>query len=143
MNDYNNKSNDYFFESLDEDNYQKNIFEYYCPLYIDEEEDDLIFTIKDININNNLSKLDTCEYSPNNLCEIENVEINDINNNNISALQKTKDSNNYVLTQAELFFIPSVNFNNNFNQEKKFLGRKKKILVLLFKVKEINFQKII
>ncbi len=143
MNDYNNKSNDYFFESLDEDNFQKNIFEYYCPLYIDEEEDDLIFTIKDININNNLSKLDTCEYSPNMLCEIENVKINDINNNNISALQKTKDSNYYVLTQAELFFIPSVNFNNSFNQEKKFLGRKKKILVLLFKVKEINFQKII
>ena len=139
MNDYTNKLNENFFDSIDE----KKIFEYYCPLLIDDEEDDLTYKIKDININNNLSNLVTCEYSPNNLCEIENVKINNINNNNLSELQKTKDSNNYVLTQAELFFIPSVNFNNSFNQEKKFLGRKKKILVLLFKVKEINFQKII
>ena len=51
MNDYTNKSNDNFFESLD---YQKNIFEYYSPLDIDDEKDDLTYKIKDININNNL-----------------------------------------------------------------------------------------
>ena len=138
MNDYNNKFHDYFFERNDEENSLNNFIENKSPLFNenDDEEDDLIYKTKDFYINNNLSKFVTCENSPNNLCENESVEIN----NNLSASQKTNETNNYVLTQAELFVIPSDKF-NNFNQEKKILGRKKKIL--LFKAKKINFQKII
>ena len=128
MNDYTNLLNDNVFESIDERKIIKTFIENInnCPLFNDDdEEDNLIYKTKDIN-NNNLSRLVTCEYSPNNLCEIENVEINNTNNYNLSALQKTSDSNNYIQTQAELFVIPSVNFNNNLNKEKKILGRKKK-----------------
>ena len=140
MKDYNNKLNDKYIEKLDEENYEKNIFDYYSPLFNDNEEDDLICKIKDHNIYNNLSKFQT-QYTTNNLFDFGNFENFNINNNNLSL--QINDSNNYVQTQEEFFVIPSVNFNNNFNQEKKILGRKKKILVLLFKVKEINFQKII
>ena len=143
MKDYNNKLNGNLFKSNDED-FLKFFNENRCQLFNekdDNEEDNLIYKTKDIYINNNLSRLVTCENSPNNLYEIENVEIKNTNNNNLSTSQKTTDSNNYVLTQAELFVIPSINFNNNLNKEKKILGRKKKIL--LFKAKKINFQKII
>ncbi len=136
MKNYTNNLNFDFFEPFNEEDSLKNIFENKCSLFNENDEDeldDLILKTKDIYINNNLSKLVTCEISPNNLCENENVEINNTNNNNLFASQKTTDSNNNILTQAELFAIPSVNFNNNFNQEKKILGRKKKILVLLFK----------
>ena len=123
MKDYNNKLNDKYIEKLDEENYEKNILNYYSPLFNDNEEDDLICKIKDHNIYNNLSKFET-QYTTNNLFDFGNVENFNINNNNLS-LQKN-DSNNYVQTQEEFFVIPSVNFNNNFNQEKKILGRKKK-----------------
>ena len=128
MNDYNIKFHDYFFERNDEENSLNNFIENKSPLFNenDEEEDNLIYKTKDFYINNNVSKLVTCENSPNNLCENESVEINNTNNNKLSASKKTTDPNNYVLTQAELFIIPSETFNNNFNQEKKILGRKKK-----------------
>ena len=144
MKDYANSLEYGFFENFNEEDSPKNFFENKCSFFnenIEDELDDLIPKTKDIYINNNLSKLITCEISPNNLFENENFEINNTNNNNLFASQKTTDSNNYILTQAELFAIPSVNFNNNFNQEKKILGRKKKILVLL--ALKLNFQKII
>ena len=109
MNDYNNKSNNYFFERNDEENSLNNFIENRSPLFNenDDEEENLIYKTKDFYINNNVSKLVTCENSPNNLCENESVEINNTNNNKLSVSKKTTDPNNYVLTQAELFIIPS------------------------------------
>ena len=143
MKDYTNIFNGYFYESKYEENSLKNFFQIQSLLFNEnenDEDDNSIYKAKNIYINNNLSGLVTCEFLPNNLCEIENVKIYITNNNILSAPQKTTDSNNYVLTQAELFVIPSVKFSINFNQE-KILGRKKKIQ--LFRAKEINFQKII